>query len=78
MDSSEDTQKKSVPLKLKRIREQKGYTLRELASEIGVNFSLISYWEHGKKKPKRANRMKLEKALDTKSEVLFSEDVPDD
>uniref|UniRef100_A0AB39C7Z8 Transcriptional regulator n=1 Tax=Staphylococcus phage UHP46 TaxID=3234966 RepID=A0AB39C7Z8_9CAUD len=61
------------PLVLKKVREEQGFTLRSLASEIGVHYSLISYWEYGKKKPRSANRAKLEKALGMKSEDLFKE-----
>jgi len=61
-------------LKLQRIRVDKGFTLRTLADEIGVHFSLISYWEHGIKKPRIANQLKLEKALDTPASTLFEED----
>ncbi|QQV88460.1 transcriptional regulator [Staphylococcus phage ZCSS1] len=61
------------PLVLKKVREEQGFTLRSLASEIGVHYSLISYWEYGKKKPRSSNRAKLEKALGMKSEDLFKE-----
>lgn len=61
------------PLKLKKVREEQGFTLRSLASELGVHYSLISYWEYGKKKPRPANRMNLERVLGTPSEELFKE-----
>ncbi|QYC52131.1 transcriptional regulator [Staphylococcus phage vB_Sau-RP15] len=60
-------------LNLKKVREEKGHTVRSLAQEIGVHYSLISYWESGKRKPKSANLMKLEKALNTNSVELFKE-----
>ena len=47
------------PLKLKKVREEQGFTLRSLASELGVHYSLISYWEYGKKKPRPANSLEL-------------------
>lgn len=61
------------PLNLKKVREEQGHTLRSLASEIGVHYSLISYWEFGKTKPRPANLMRLEKALNTPGQELFKE-----
>ena len=68
-----DEKKESKPLNLQKIRVEKGHTLRSLASEVGVHYSLISYWEYGKKKPRSANLMRLEKALDTPGQELFKE-----
>ncbi|UJQ43384.1 hypothetical protein [Staphylococcus phage vB_Sau_P68] len=73
-----DEKKESKPLNLQKIRVEKGHTLRSLASEIGVHYSLISYWEYGKKKPRSANLMRLEKALDTPGKELFKELEEDD
>lgn len=73
-----DEKKESKPLNLQKIRVEKGHTLRSLASEIGVHYSLISYWEYGKKKPRSANLMRLEKALDTPGKELFKELGEDD
>ena len=66
-------EKEYKPLVLKKVREEQGHTVRSLASEIGVHYSLISYWEYGKKKPRSANRAKLEKALGMTAEELFKE-----
>lgn len=65
-------------LKLQKIRVEKGYTLRSLAEEIGVNFSTISYWEQGIKKPRSGNKLKLEKVLETPSHILFEEEGSDE
>ncbi len=73
-----DEKKESKPLNLQKIRIEKGHTLRSLASEIGVHYSLISYWEYGKKKPRSANLMRLEKALNTPGKELFKELEEDD
>lgn len=70
--------KESKPLNLQKIRVEKGHTLRSLASEVGVHYSLISYWEYGKKKPRSANLMRLEKALNTPGKELFKELEEDD
>lgn len=73
-----DKNKENKPLNLQKVRVDKGHTLRSLASEIGVHYSLISYWEYGKKKPRSANLMRLEKALDTPGFELFKEMEEDD
>ncbi len=73
-----DEKKESKPLNLQKIRVEKGHTLRSLASEIGVHYSLISYWEYGKKKPRSANLMRLEKALNTPGKELFKKLEEDD
>ncbi|AUG85713.1 putative transcriptional regulator [Staphylococcus phage HSA30] len=73
-----DEKKESKPLNLQKIRVEKGHTLRSLASEIGVHYSLISYWEYGKKKPRSANLMRLEKVLNTPGKELFKELEEDD
>ncbi|AFN38289.1 hypothetical protein phi_Fi200W_ORF048 [Staphylococcus phage Fi200W] len=73
-----DEKKESKPLNLQKIRVEKGHTLRSLASEIGVHYSLISYWEYGKKKPRSDNLMRLEKALNTPGKELFKELEEDD
>ncbi len=61
-------------LKLQRIRIEKGYTLRSLAKELGVNYSTISYWEQGIKTPRSGNKINLEKILETPSHILFEVD----
>ena len=73
-----DDSKENKPLNLQKVRVDKGHTLRSLASEIGVHYSLISYWEYCKKKPRSANLMRLEKALNTPGKELFKELEEDD
>ena len=63
---------------MKRVREKKGYSVRSLADEIGVNYSSISLWENGKRKPRNANAIKLEKTLDMPLQELLKEDTKDD
>lgn len=46
-------------LKLKEYRESRKLSLRDLAQELGVNYSTLSYWETGKKTPRAGNKMKL-------------------
>lgn len=46
-------------LKLREYRETRGLSLRELARELKVDHSTLSYWESGTKNPKASNKMKL-------------------
>lgn len=63
---------------MKRVREKKGYSVRSLADEIGVNYSSISLWENGKRKPRNENATKLEKLLGMPLQELLKEDIKDD
>lgn len=60
--------------RMKGIREQEGISLRELAQELDVNYSLISYWEHGVRNPSRRNEIKLEKFFDKPITFLLDTD----
>lgn len=63
---------------MKRVREKKGYSVRSLADEIGVNYSSISLWENGKRKPRNVNATKLENLLGMPLQELLKEDIKDD
>lgn len=60
--------------KLRRVRETKGHSMRTLAEELGVNYSLISYWEHGAKEPRPYNKVKLEELLGVPIEELLTDE----
>ena len=60
--------------KLKKVREDSGYTVRSLAKKIGVNMSSISYWENGIKNPKESNRLKLQNELGVSHIELFKDE----
>lgn len=49
----------SEHLKLRDYREKRGLSLRELARELKVDHSTLSYWESGTKVPRAGNKMKL-------------------
>ena len=59
---------------MKRVREQKGYSVRMLADEVGVHYSSISLWEHGKRKPRNGNIYRLEKVLGVSINKLMEDD----
>lgn len=67
-----------LPLVMKKVREEKGHTVRSLADELGVHYSIISYWEHGIKKPRTGNQIKLEKALGKPIEELLEPQKEED
>lgn len=60
---------------MKTVRMKKGYSVRGLAEEIGVNYSSISLWENGKRRPRSANAFKLEKALNKPLQELMEDEV---
>ena len=64
--------------KLQKVRIQKGYSVRELAEEVGVHYSLISYWENGKRNPKSSNKEMLEHGLGVPHYKLLEEDKGED
>lgn len=60
--------------KLRNVRIKKGFTVRELADKIGVHYSLVSYWENGKRNPKSSNKRKLEEVLGVPYYELLEEE----
>lgn len=56
------------------IREQRralGWTQQKLAAKVGVDQSLISYWEHGYKAPTIEKQLAVAQALGVAPRVLF-------
>lgn len=60
--------------KLRNVRIKRGYTVRGLADELGVHYSLVSYWETGKRNPKSVNKSKLEEVLGVPYYELLEEE----
>lgn len=60
---------------LRRVRENKMLSLRDVGMDLDVNYSLISYWETGKRTPSKVNIIKLEEYFDEDIEYLMAEDV---
>ena len=48
-----------LPEKLRKLRETKGKTLKDVASEIGITGTAISSYEQGNKIPLLSNALKL-------------------
>lgn len=61
-------------LVLKRVREERGKSLRDLAKELGVHWSTVSYWERGIKVPRERNKMKLANIFNMTSDELLKDD----
>ena len=52
------------------LREERGYTLRELAEKTGVNYPNISRIERGETSPSVSTLEKLLDGLDAKIEII--------
>ena len=61
-------------LVLKRVRQESGKSLRQLAKELGVHWSTVSYWERNIKVPRDKNKIKLANIFGMTSDELFKED----
>lgn len=60
---------------LKRARESKDVSLRELADILDINYSVISYWERGYRYPSKENQEKLEKFFGRSIDDLMEEET---
>ena len=63
--------------RLRRLRDGRGLTLRELASALGVSAPAVSKWEHGSSKPRPRLRSALAEALAVSEAELFSDSRQD-
>ena len=62
--------------KLKRLREEKGFSQQGLANQAGINKMLISKYETGRAMPNMENLGKIAKALDVTADYLVFDNVP--
>ena len=65
--------------RLKELRKQRGWTQKELAQKIGVNFPQINKYESGLNAPPFEKLIKLAEALDTTTDFLLigrTDDLP--
>lgn len=56
---------------IKEQRLARGITQRGLADAVGVDQSLVSYWEHGRKAPTIERQLDIARALGVAPRVLF-------
>ena len=59
-------------VKLKQLRQEKGYTLKDVAAKSHVSFSYLSEIEQGRKYPKPEKIIEIAKALDISFDELVS------
>ena len=62
-------------VRLKRIREKSGMSLRAVARQLGVSASFLSQLENGKSQPSVATLYSLAQLLDVSIDELFSTDA---
>ena len=66
---------------LRKLREEKGLTQKQLGKQMFVNHSTIARWENGTRLPDAAMILRLARSLGTDANMLFqlvgrSEDIP--
>ncbi|MFA5260259.1 MAG: XRE family transcriptional regulator [Candidatus Omnitrophota bacterium] len=66
---------KSIGVNIKRLREQKETTLREMAKDVGVSSSFLSQVEKGKASPSLSTLKSIADALETTIGNLVGEDI---
>ncbi|MFC4761836.1 helix-turn-helix domain-containing protein [Dyella koreensis] len=59
------------PTRLRLIREQRGFTQAQLATEAGLPATTISHFEAGSRKPSFDNLRRLSKTLNVSSDYLM-------
>jgi transcriptional regulator with XRE-family HTH domain len=67
----------TLGIRLKRVRERTGRSLREVARELGVSASFLSQMERGKSQPSVATLYSLSQLLNVSIDELFAEDDGD-
>lgn len=61
------------PKRLKKYRIEKDISIYQLAEDLGVNYSTISYWENGKKYPRHDMIIALEDYFNRAYRDLFTD-----
>ena len=64
----------TLGIRLKRVRERSGRSLREVARELGVSASFLSQMERGKSQPSVATLYSLSQLLGVSIDELFAEE----
>jgi transcriptional regulator with XRE-family HTH domain len=64
----------TLGIRLKRVRERTGRSLREVARELGVSASFLSQMERGKSQPSVATLYSLAQLLNVSIDELFAEE----
>lgn len=61
--------------KLRYLRKQRGYTLRQLAPMLDVHFSQLNNIEHGTRRPSADLILKVAKIFEVSTDQLMKDDV---
>lgn len=61
--------------KLRRLRDQRGYSLRELAQILGVHYTHLNKIELGQKGPSTDLVLKVAQVFDVSTDQLMKDDV---
>ena len=69
----EDLENARLGARIREFRKGRGFTMVELATEIGVSQPAVSQWETGKEPPGRENIKKLAKVLGITIATLLGE-----
>jgi len=77
MHISSDDLRLILGIKLKQLRQEKGYTLKDLAEKTALSLSYLSEIEKGKKYPKPEKIIAIAKALNISFDELVSTKVDD-
>lgn len=64
--------------KIKKYRNEKGITQKELAQKIGVTPPTLASWESGKRTPKFETVKRIAKGLGVGSLQLYGDSIPND
>jgi transcriptional regulator with XRE-family HTH domain len=67
----------TLGIRLKRVRERSGMSLREVARQLGVSPSFVSQLENGKSQPSVATLYSLAQLLEVSIDELFAEEDRD-
>lgn len=59
---------------LRRVRENKTLSLRDVAADFGINYSIVSLWERGLRTPSEVNAVKLEEYFNKSIDYLMAVD----
>ncbi len=65
----------AVGNRIRRLRESKGVSRKELASKIKVDVSSLVGWEGGRRLPRESQRVRLARALGTDLDALFPSNI---
>ncbi|KAF5999758.1 helix-turn-helix domain-containing protein [Streptomyces sp. WAC00263] len=67
-----DPQLHTFGMHVRRLREDRGLTLEELASRSGMSFRGVVYIEHGRRNPSLTTLIKLARGLQTEPSTLLA------